>query len=155
MINLHKFLSVELEKILALEEELWGIKARTNWFIQGERNTTFFSCFHTKLQEPESHCALKMQMGIGKRMWTGLERFSKMASPAFTVLSRVQALECLSVFMFGVIVCLNLRLSIELMLPQMQRSFLHWTPWKLSKPLVLMDCMLGFSEVLDGGRGVS
>ena len=42
LINIHKFLLGELEKILDLEEELWGMKARTNWLIQGERNTTFF-----------------------------------------------------------------------------------------------------------------
>ena len=42
LINLHKVLLGELEKILNLEEELWGMKARTNWLIQGERNTTFF-----------------------------------------------------------------------------------------------------------------
>ena len=42
LIHLHNFLSEELEKILALEEELWCMKARMNWLIQGERNTTFF-----------------------------------------------------------------------------------------------------------------
>ena len=42
LIHLHNFLSEELEKILALEEELWSMKARMNWLIQGERNTTFF-----------------------------------------------------------------------------------------------------------------
>nr|POE76510.1 putative ribonuclease h protein [Quercus suber] len=42
LINLHSWLSEELEKIMALEEELWGIKARTDWLIQGERNITFF-----------------------------------------------------------------------------------------------------------------
>ena len=42
LINLHNSLLGELEKILNLEEELWGMKARTNWLIQGERNTTFF-----------------------------------------------------------------------------------------------------------------
>lgn len=42
LINLHNFLSEELEKILALEEELWCMKTRMNWLIQGERNTTFF-----------------------------------------------------------------------------------------------------------------
>ena len=30
MIDIHKFLSEEVEKILALEEELWGMKARIN-----------------------------------------------------------------------------------------------------------------------------
>nr|POE78860.1 transposon tx1 uncharacterized 149 kda protein [Quercus suber] len=42
LIDIHKFLSGEMEKILVLEEELWGMKARINWLIQGERNTTFF-----------------------------------------------------------------------------------------------------------------
>ena len=42
MINMHSCLSEELDKIMSLEEDLWGIKARTNWLIQGERNTTFF-----------------------------------------------------------------------------------------------------------------
>lgn len=42
MIIIHKFLIEELGKILALEKELWGMKARVNWLIQGERNTTFF-----------------------------------------------------------------------------------------------------------------
>ena len=41
MINLHSWLSKELDKIMSLEEELWGIKARTDWLIHGERNTTF------------------------------------------------------------------------------------------------------------------
>ena len=42
LINMHSWLSEELGKIISLEEKLWGIKARTNWLIQGERNTTFF-----------------------------------------------------------------------------------------------------------------
>ena len=42
LINMHSWLSEELGKIISLEEELWGIKARTDWLIQGERNTTFF-----------------------------------------------------------------------------------------------------------------
>ena len=41
LIDIHKFLSGEMEKILDLEEELWGMKARINWLIQGEHNTTF------------------------------------------------------------------------------------------------------------------
>ena len=41
LIDTHKFLFGEMEKILGLEEELWGMKARINWLIQGERNTTF------------------------------------------------------------------------------------------------------------------
>ena len=42
LINLHVSFSEELEHILNLEEELWGIKAKSDWLIQGERNTKFF-----------------------------------------------------------------------------------------------------------------
>nr|POE68956.1 hypothetical protein CFP56_69615 [Quercus suber] len=33
LIDIHKFLSGEVEKILVLEEELWGMKGRINWLI--------------------------------------------------------------------------------------------------------------------------
>ena len=33
LIDIHNFLSGEMEKILVLEEELWGMKARINWLI--------------------------------------------------------------------------------------------------------------------------
>ena len=34
LIDIHKFLLGEMEQILALEEELWGMKAnKTNWLI--------------------------------------------------------------------------------------------------------------------------
>lgn len=42
LINIHNFLLGGLENNLNLEEELWGMKARTIWLNQGERNTTFF-----------------------------------------------------------------------------------------------------------------
>lgn len=42
MIDIHKFLSGKMEKMLALVEELWGMNSRIKWLIQGERNTTFF-----------------------------------------------------------------------------------------------------------------
>uniref|UniRef100_A0A2N9F3E9 Protein kinase domain-containing protein n=1 Tax=Fagus sylvatica TaxID=28930 RepID=A0A2N9F3E9_FAGSY len=35
-------LSDELNQILNLEKELWAIKARTNWLVSGERNTSYF-----------------------------------------------------------------------------------------------------------------
>lgn len=42
MINLQNALTDELNGILAMEEELWAMKSRTNWLIQGERNTAYF-----------------------------------------------------------------------------------------------------------------
>ncbi|KAL0012862.1 hypothetical protein SO802_007970 [Lithocarpus litseifolius] len=42
LINLQDHISEEYNHILQLEEELWAMKARTNWIIFGERNTAFF-----------------------------------------------------------------------------------------------------------------
>ena len=42
MINLQSKLTDEYNLILQLEEELWAMKARTNWIIHGEHNTTYF-----------------------------------------------------------------------------------------------------------------
>ncbi|KAL4638398.1 hypothetical protein ACB092_03G143700 [Castanea dentata] len=42
LLNLQNQLSDEYNNILQLEEELWVMKARTNWIINGERNTSFF-----------------------------------------------------------------------------------------------------------------
>nr|XP_023873506.1 uncharacterized protein LOC111986105 [Quercus suber] len=65
LINIHNFLLGELENILNLEEELWGMKSRTNWLIQGERNTNFFHIF-TLIEEAITRSwASKTLIGIG------------------------------------------------------------------------------------------
>lgn len=63
LINLHMAMSEELGHILGLEEELWGIKARTYWLIQGERNMKFF---HTStLIRRSGNCIRCIQDSIG------------------------------------------------------------------------------------------
>ena len=42
LINLQNQLSEEYSLILQMEEEIWAMKARTNWIILGERNTSYF-----------------------------------------------------------------------------------------------------------------
>ena len=42
LINLQNKLNDEYNLILQLEEELWAMKARTNWIIHGERNIAYF-----------------------------------------------------------------------------------------------------------------
>ena len=42
LLNLEKDLVKELDMILSQEEELWALKSRVNWMIQGDRNTTFY-----------------------------------------------------------------------------------------------------------------
>ena len=42
LINLQNQLFDEYNNILQLEEELWAMKAKTNYIINGERNTSYF-----------------------------------------------------------------------------------------------------------------
>ena len=42
LINLQNQLSKEYNLILQMEEEIWAMKARTNWIILGERNSSHF-----------------------------------------------------------------------------------------------------------------
>ena len=42
LLSLQDQLSDEFNQILQWEEELWAMKARTNWLITGERNTSYF-----------------------------------------------------------------------------------------------------------------
>lgn len=42
LVNLEKQLQGELNKVLNNEEELWAMKSRINWMIQGDRNTSFY-----------------------------------------------------------------------------------------------------------------
>ena len=45
LVNLENELLKELDKVLSQEEELWALKSRVNWMIQGDRNTTFYHVF--------------------------------------------------------------------------------------------------------------
>ncbi|GLU11862.1 hypothetical protein SLE2022_285820 [Rubroshorea leprosula] len=40
--NLEKELIQEFERVLKLEEDLWFMKSRTNWIVEGDKNTKFF-----------------------------------------------------------------------------------------------------------------
>ena len=40
--NLENELLKELDNVLSQEEELWALKSRVNWMIQGDRNTSFY-----------------------------------------------------------------------------------------------------------------
>ena len=42
LVNLENELLIELDRVLRQEEELWALKSRVNWMIQGNRNTTFY-----------------------------------------------------------------------------------------------------------------
>ena len=42
LINLENLLHHELDLILDQERDLWALKSRINWMIQGDRNTSFY-----------------------------------------------------------------------------------------------------------------
>ena len=42
LVNLDKLLQADLLDVLNQEEELWALKSRVNWMIQGDRNTSFY-----------------------------------------------------------------------------------------------------------------
>lgn len=42
LVNLENELLKELDVVLSQEEELWVLKSRVNWMIQGDRNTSFY-----------------------------------------------------------------------------------------------------------------
>ena len=124
LIHLHNFLSEELKNILALEEELWCMKARTNWLIQRERNTTFFHI--STLNRRSQNRIVRIQNADG--LWEGdvdrvkeifLEGFAKLFSS-----KQVSSPRSPINFLFGVIGCLNLRLSTLPLLPRMLKSSL-------------------------------
>ena len=42
LVNLENELLKELDRVLNQEEELWAMKSRVNWMIQGDQNTNFY-----------------------------------------------------------------------------------------------------------------
>ena len=45
LINLENELLKDLEVVLNQEEEIWALKSRVIWLVQGDRNTNFFTMF--------------------------------------------------------------------------------------------------------------
>ena len=42
LLNLEKDLLRDLDTVLNQEEEIWALKSRVNWMIQGDRNMAFY-----------------------------------------------------------------------------------------------------------------
>ena len=128
LINLHKSLSEELEHILNLEEELWGIKARSDWLIQGERNTKFFHL--STLIRRSGNRIHRIQDSVGN--WVedpdGVQRIFSRDLLLFTILSKFVAHLSLPLFLFGATVSLILKHFTWLPLRRMLRYFLLLTP---------------------------
>ncbi|GKV19127.1 hypothetical protein SLEP1_g29421 [Rubroshorea leprosula] len=61
--NLEKTLTNEYSDILKLEEDLWFMKARTNWLVDGDKNSRFFHVTALKHRSQNKIHALKDSAG--------------------------------------------------------------------------------------------
>ncbi|XP_023918482.1 uncharacterized protein LOC112030031 [Quercus suber] len=70
LLNLENDLLKELDSVLAQEEELWALKSRVNWMIQGDRNTNFYHVSTLIRRKRNKILAIKIPVGSGcvKRM---------------------------------------------------------------------------------------
>ncbi|XP_050242062.1 uncharacterized protein LOC126691020 [Quercus robur] len=65
LLNLEKDLLKELDLVLNQEEELWALKSRVNWMIQGDRNTAFYHVSTLVRRKRNQILAIKNPWGIG------------------------------------------------------------------------------------------
>lgn len=64
LLKLQNDLSIEYQKLLALEEELWASKARLDWLNLGDSNTSFFHS--SVLQRRRSNKILCLKNNVGE-----------------------------------------------------------------------------------------
>lgn len=63
LVNLENDLLKELDRVLNQEEELWALKSRVNWMIQGDRNTSFYHVSTLVRRKRNQILAIKDSMG--------------------------------------------------------------------------------------------
>ncbi|XP_075663106.1 uncharacterized protein LOC142632618 [Castanea sativa] len=63
LLNLEKGLLKELDLVLNQEEELWALKSRVNWMMQGDRNTAFYHVSTLVRRKRNQILAIKNVMG--------------------------------------------------------------------------------------------
>ena len=63
LLNLEQDLLKKLDLILRQEEELWAMKSRVNWMIQGERNTSFYHALTLIRRKQNQILAIKDAVG--------------------------------------------------------------------------------------------
>lgn len=64
LLNLENDLLKELDMVLNQEEELWALKSRVNWMIQGDRNIAFYHV--STLVRRERNQIMEITDAIGK-----------------------------------------------------------------------------------------
>jgi hypothetical protein len=73
LVELDKKLSEEYADILEQEEELWSMKARLNWKVQGDCNTSFFHV--STLVRRKSNKIFRLKNAVGE--WLDSEALMK------------------------------------------------------------------------------
>ena len=63
LLNLENALLKELDMVLNQEEELWALKSRVNWMIQGDKNTAFYHVSTLVRRKRNQIVAIKNAMG--------------------------------------------------------------------------------------------
>ena len=91
LLCLQENLSDELNQILNLEEELWAIKARTNWLVSGERNTSYFHI--STLTRRSANRINGVKDGVGNWL-SNLEDIKAHFVSGFNSLSQTDQLSC-------------------------------------------------------------
>ena len=63
LLNLENDLLRDLDTVLNQEEEIWALKSRVNWMIQGDRNTAFYHVSTLVRRKRNKILSIKDSMG--------------------------------------------------------------------------------------------
>ena len=64
LLDLENNLLKDLDVVLGQEQELWALKSRINWMVQGDRNTAFFHV--STLVRRNKNQILAIKNGVGE-----------------------------------------------------------------------------------------
>ena len=71
LLDLENKLLKELDVVLGQEQELWALKSRINWMVQGDRNTAFFHV--STLVRRKRNQILAIKNGVGEWLYAEAE----------------------------------------------------------------------------------
>lgn len=71
LLQLENELLQELDVVLGQQQDLWALKSRINWMVQGDRNTTFFHV--STLVRRKRNQILAIKNGVGE--WLYVEAY--------------------------------------------------------------------------------
>jgi len=68
LLDLKNNLLKVLDVVLGQEQELWALKSRINWMVQGDRNTAFFHV--STLVRQKRNQILAIKNGVGEWLYS-------------------------------------------------------------------------------------